>query len=316
MPFGKSLARLAFASVLAMVPGVSRSGATIVGALMLMVEKRAAAEFSFFLLSLPTMIGRFRLRSVQEAVIFWTRSADLGTSSMGFVMAFVAALMVVKWVLNYVSRHMVTRFSPGGESSWVRLLCWRLRTRSHGHAKDAQIRHPRARDARETRCGIPIRGFPRNLSRIRRCQGQGTGQPLQPMRRALLPEPLPAAQQHPRLAAPDRRGRTQEAYLRSQETNTFPEICGRICPQDRLCEGNCVIEQSGHGTVTIGAIEKYITDTAWEEGWVQPIAPLTERAPNPSASSAPARAALPPPTGCAAWAFRSPSMTATTAPAG
>jgi len=72
-------------------------------------------------------------------------------------------------------------------------------------------------------------------------------------------------------------GRTQEAYLRSQETNTFPEICGRICPQDRLCEGNCVIEQSGHGTVTIGAIEKYITDTAWEEGWVQPIAPLTER---------------------------------------
>ncbi|KGJ04462.1 glutamate synthase (NADPH) small subunit [Paracoccus halophilus] len=72
-------------------------------------------------------------------------------------------------------------------------------------------------------------------------------------------------------------GRTQEAYLRSQETNTFPEICGRICPQDRLCEGNCVIEQSGHGTVTIGAIEKYITDTAWEEGWVQPIAPLQER---------------------------------------
>ncbi|MTH76542.1 NAD(P)-dependent oxidoreductase [Paracoccus aestuariivivens] len=72
-------------------------------------------------------------------------------------------------------------------------------------------------------------------------------------------------------------GRTQEAYLRSQETNTFPEICGRICPQDRLCEGNCVIEQSGHGTVTIGAIEKYITDTAWEEGWVQPIVPAVER---------------------------------------
>lgn len=73
-------------------------------------------------------------------------------------------------------------------------------------------------------------------------------------------------------------GRTQEAYLRAQETNTFPEICGRICPQDRLCEGNCVIEQSGHGTVTIGAIEKYITDTAWDEGWVQPIRPAAERA--------------------------------------
>jgi glutamate synthase (NADPH/NADH) small chain len=72
-------------------------------------------------------------------------------------------------------------------------------------------------------------------------------------------------------------GRLQEAYEVSQATNTFPEICGRICPQDRLCEGNCVIEQSGHGTVTIGSVEKYITDTAWEEGWVRPIAPAAER---------------------------------------
>jgi glutamate synthase (NADPH/NADH) small chain len=72
-------------------------------------------------------------------------------------------------------------------------------------------------------------------------------------------------------------GRLQEAYEISQATNTFPEICGRICPQDRLCEGNCVIEQSGHGTVTIGAIEKYITDTAWEQGWVKPIVPAMER---------------------------------------
>jgi glutamate synthase (NADPH/NADH) small chain len=72
-------------------------------------------------------------------------------------------------------------------------------------------------------------------------------------------------------------GRLQEAYDLSQATNTFPEICGRICPQDRLCEGNCVIEQSGHGTVTIGSVEKYITDTAWEEGWVQPIRPFAER---------------------------------------
>jgi glutamate synthase (NADPH/NADH) small chain len=51
----------------------------------------------------------------------------------------------------------------------------------------------------------------------------------------------------------------------------MPEVCGRICPQDRLCEGNCVIEQSGHGTVTIGSIEKYINDTAWEKGWVKPV---------------------------------------------
>ena len=73
-------------------------------------------------------------------------------------------------------------------------------------------------------------------------------------------------------------GRLEEAYRVSQATNTFPEICGRICPQDRLCEGNCVIEQSGHGTVTIGAIEKYITDTAFEEGWVTAAAPGQERA--------------------------------------
>ena len=72
-------------------------------------------------------------------------------------------------------------------------------------------------------------------------------------------------------------GRLQEAYELSQATNTFPEICGRICPQDRLCEGNCVIEQSGHGTVTIGSVEKYVTDTAWEQGWVKPIRPHAER---------------------------------------
>ena len=66
-------------------------------------------------------------------------------------------------------------------------------------------------------------------------------------------------------------GRLKEAYELSQSTNNMPEVCGRICPQDRLCEGNCVIEQSGHGTVTIGSVEKYITDNAWEQGWVKPI---------------------------------------------
>ena len=72
-------------------------------------------------------------------------------------------------------------------------------------------------------------------------------------------------------------GRLEEAYEVASATNNMPEICGRICPQDRLCEGNCVIEQAGHGTVTIGAIEKFITDTAWDEGWVQPLRPLRER---------------------------------------
>lgn len=76
------------------------------------------------------------------------------------------------------------------------------------------------------------------------------------------------------LAANDR---LKEAYQVSATTNNMPEICGRICPQDRLCEGICTIEQSGHGTVTIGAIEKYITDTAWNNGWVRPIKPVVER---------------------------------------
>ncbi|WP_326523140.1 NAD(P)-dependent oxidoreductase [Sphingomonas sp.] len=68
-------------------------------------------------------------------------------------------------------------------------------------------------------------------------------------------------------------GRLREAYELSNATSTMPEICGRICPQDRLCEGNCVIEFSGHGAVTIGSVEKFITDTAWEEGWVEPLVP-------------------------------------------
>ncbi len=72
-------------------------------------------------------------------------------------------------------------------------------------------------------------------------------------------------------------GRLEEAYEVSSATNNFPEICGRICPQDRLCEGNCVLEQSGHSTVTIGSIEKYITDTAFEQGWVKPVKPKRER---------------------------------------
>lgn len=73
-------------------------------------------------------------------------------------------------------------------------------------------------------------------------------------------------------------GRLREAYELSSSTSTMPEICGRICPQDRLCEGNCVIEQSGHGAVTIGSVEKFITDTAWKEGWVGPLVPLADRA--------------------------------------
>ena len=70
-------------------------------------------------------------------------------------------------------------------------------------------------------------------------------------------------------------GRLEEAYEISSATNNMPEICGRICPQDRLCEGNCVIEK-GFESVTIGSVEKYITDTAWDRGWVKPPTPRRE----------------------------------------
>ena len=72
-------------------------------------------------------------------------------------------------------------------------------------------------------------------------------------------------------------GRLEEAYELAQSTNNMPEVCGRICPQDRLCEGNCVIEQSGHGTVTIGSVEKYITENAWNKGWIKPIKVKNEK---------------------------------------
>lgn len=73
-------------------------------------------------------------------------------------------------------------------------------------------------------------------------------------------------------------GRPQEAWELSSATSTLPEICGRICPQDRLCEGSCVLEQSGWQNVTIGSVERYLGDMAFENGWIEPIVPDVERA--------------------------------------
>ena len=72
-------------------------------------------------------------------------------------------------------------------------------------------------------------------------------------------------------------GRLEEAWQLSSQTNNMPEICGRICPQDRLCEGACVLEVSEHGAVTIGAVERFLTETAFENGWVQAVRPVEER---------------------------------------
>ncbi|NVJ97327.1 MAG: NAD(P)-dependent oxidoreductase [Alphaproteobacteria bacterium] len=70
-------------------------------------------------------------------------------------------------------------------------------------------------------------------------------------------------------------GRLEDAYEMASSTNNMPEICGRICPQDRLCEGNCVIEKD-FSSVTIGSVEKFITDNAWDQGWIKPISPRVE----------------------------------------
>jgi len=109
-------------------------------------------------------------------------------------------------------------------------------------------------------------------------------------------------------------GRLQEAYEVSSATNNFPEICGRICPQDRLCEGNCVIEK-GFEAVTIGAVERYITDTAFAAAGSSRCVRRASLAPR-WGSSAPARAAWPRPRNCAGAAIRSPSMTDMTGSAG
>jgi undecaprenyl-diphosphatase len=112
LPFGKSLA-IGFFQVLALVPGVSRSGATIVGALLLGVEKRAAAEFSF-MLSLPTMgaaVGYdlFKNRDVLDFGAVWE-------IAVGFAVAFVTAILVVRWVLNFISRNGYALFG------WWRII--------------------------------------------------------------------------------------------------------------------------------------------------------------------------------------------------
>ncbi|HWW10927.1 MAG TPA: NAD(P)-dependent oxidoreductase, partial [Brevundimonas sp.] len=77
-----------------------------------------------------------------------------------------------------------------------------------------------------------------------------------------------------RLAA---EGRAEEAWRLSEATSTLPEICGRICPQDRLCEGSCTLEQSGWETVTIGSVERWLGDMAFENGWVDAIRPRAEK---------------------------------------
>lgn len=116
VPLGAAL-KIGVVQCLAMVPGVSRSGATIVGALLLGASKRAAAEFSFFL-SMPTMAGAFAydLYKNRDAL----GSAALGEIAVGFVVAFIVGVIVVRWVLGYISSHGYALFG------WWRIIAGSL----------------------------------------------------------------------------------------------------------------------------------------------------------------------------------------------
>ncbi|TIO18447.1 MAG: undecaprenyl-diphosphate phosphatase, partial [Mesorhizobium sp.] len=98
---------------LSLIPGTSRSGSTIVGALLLGVDKRAAAEFSFFL-AMPTMVGAFAFDLFKNRNVL--TSADLPIIAVGFIAAFVTALFVVRFLLDYVSRKGYSLFG------WWRLV--------------------------------------------------------------------------------------------------------------------------------------------------------------------------------------------------
>lgn len=106
-PLGMAL-KIGFFQCLAMVPGVSRSGATIVGALLMGANKRSAAEFSFFL-AIPTMLGAFTLDLIKNRDIL--DSAAMGNIVIGFITAFISAIIVVRWVLGYVTQHGYALFA-------------------------------------------------------------------------------------------------------------------------------------------------------------------------------------------------------------
>jgi len=111
---------IGFIQCLAMIPGVSRSGATILGALSLGVERRTAAEFSFFL-AIPTMLGATVLELVTKRhELMAANSVGFGLIAVGFVVAFVVALLVVRWFVGLVGK---TGFSPFG---WYRIAAGAL----------------------------------------------------------------------------------------------------------------------------------------------------------------------------------------------
>ena len=116
MPVGRVVG-IGLIQCLAMIPGVSRSGATIMGGLALGIERRTAAEFSFFL-AIPTMVGAttLELAKHREALFSGVNGVGLSAVAVGFVVSFIVAVVVVKGFVHYISRH---GFAPFG---WYRIL--------------------------------------------------------------------------------------------------------------------------------------------------------------------------------------------------
>jgi undecaprenyl-diphosphatase len=106
---------IGFIQCLAMVPGVSRSGATIMGALALGVDRKTAAEFSFFL-AIPTMLGATTLEALKNREALMSGSVNWGDIGIGFVVSFIVAIAVIKWFVGLVSRRGFYPFA------WYRII--------------------------------------------------------------------------------------------------------------------------------------------------------------------------------------------------
>ena len=113
----KTVVGVGLVQCLSMVPGVSRSGATIMGGLSLGVERRTAAEFSFFL-AIPTMLGATTLELVKhhDEMLAGAHGVGFGAVAVGFVVSFVVAIVVVKAFVHYISRHGFAPFA------WYRIV--------------------------------------------------------------------------------------------------------------------------------------------------------------------------------------------------
>ena len=121
----RTAAGIGLVQCLAMIPGVSRSGATIMGGLSLGVERRTAAEFSFFL-AIPTMVGATTLEFLKhrQELLAGASGVGFGAVAVGFVVSFVVAIVVVRAFVHYISRHGFAPFAWYRIAAGIAALVW------------------------------------------------------------------------------------------------------------------------------------------------------------------------------------------------